>query len=42
MTKHGVVSLDGKAGSAAEMDLATKLANDVKGVKDVKNRMSVK
>lgn len=41
-TKHGVVTLDGKAGSAAEMDLATKLANDVKGVKDVKNRMSVK
>ncbi|MHB8120769.1 MAG: BON domain-containing protein [Desulfuromonadaceae bacterium] len=41
-TKRGVVTLDGTAGSAAESDLATKLAKDVKGVKDVKNRMSVK
>ena len=41
-TKRGVVTLDGTAGSAAESDLATKLAKDVKGVNDVKNRMSVK
>jgi osmotically-inducible protein OsmY len=38
-TKDGVVTLSGKAGNAAELDLATKLAKDVNGVKDVKNRM---
>lgn len=40
-TKDGVVTLHGKAGSTAEMDLAAKLANDVKGVKSVENRMIV-
>ena len=40
-TKEGVVTLGGKAGNAAEKDLATKLASDVNGVKDVKNRMTI-
>ncbi|HEX2769038.1 MAG TPA: BON domain-containing protein [Geobacteraceae bacterium] len=40
-TKSGVVTLYGKAGSAAELNLATKLANDVDGVKDVNNRMTI-
>jgi osmotically-inducible protein OsmY len=33
--------LGGKANSAAELNLATKLANDVNGVKGVKNRMAI-
>ena len=37
-TKRGVVTLYGKASNAAELDLATKLANDVNGVKGVKNQ----
>jgi hyperosmotically inducible periplasmic protein len=41
-TKNGVVTLSGKAGNAAEKDLATKLVNDVNGVKVVKNRMTIK
>jgi osmotically-inducible protein OsmY len=40
-TKRGVVRLSGKASNAAELDLATKLANDVNGVKVVKNRMTI-
>jgi len=40
-TKHGVVTLSGKAGNAAEKDLVTKLVNDVNGVKSVKNRMTI-
>ena len=40
-TKRGVVTLYGKARNTAELDLATKLANDVYGVKSVKNRMTV-
>ena len=40
-TKRGVVTLGGKAKNAAEKDLATKIANDVKGVKSVKNRMII-
>jgi len=40
-TKRGVVTLSGKAGNAAEKDLATKFANDVNGVKGVKNRMTI-
>jgi osmotically-inducible protein OsmY len=40
-TKKGVVTLSGKAGNTAELDLATKLANDVNGVKSVKNRMII-
>jgi hyperosmotically inducible protein len=40
-TKRGVVTLYGKAGDAAEMNLATKPANDIYGVKGVKNRMTI-
>jgi osmotically-inducible protein OsmY len=40
-TKDGVVTLSGKASNAAEINLATKLANDVNGVKDIKNRMII-
>ncbi len=40
-TKNGVVTLSGKAKNAAEKDLAAKLVNDVKGVKSVKNRMTI-
>ena len=40
-TKRGVVTLSGKASNTAELDLATKLANDVSGVKGVKNRMAI-
>ncbi len=40
-TKNGVVTLYGKTGNAAALDLATKLANDVKGVKGVNNRMVI-
>jgi osmotically-inducible protein OsmY len=41
-TQDGVVTLTGEAKSAAEANLATKLAADVNGVKEVKNQMSVK
>ena len=40
-TKRGVVTLSGKAKSAAEMDLAAKFANDVNGVKSVNNQMTI-
>ena len=40
-TKDGVVTLNGKGRNTAEIDLAAKLANDVKGVKSVVNRMIV-
>ncbi|MFH1146486.1 MAG: BON domain-containing protein [Pseudomonadota bacterium] len=40
-TKNGVVTLHGKAGNAAELDRATKLVNDVNGVKGVSNRMTI-
>jgi hyperosmotically inducible periplasmic protein len=40
-TKKGVVTLTGKAKNAAEKDLATKFANDVNGVKSVKNNMTI-
>jgi hyperosmotically inducible protein len=40
-TKKGVVTLGGKASNAAELNLATKLANDVNGVKGVKNLMTI-
>jgi osmotically-inducible protein OsmY len=40
-TNKGVVTLSGKASNAAEMNLATKLTNDVNGVKSVKNRMTI-
>jgi len=40
-TKHGVVTLSGKAKNSAEKDLAAKFANDVNGVKSVNNRMTI-
>ena len=40
-TNSGVVTLYGKARNEAEKDLATKLANDVNGVKGVNNRMTI-
>jgi osmotically-inducible protein OsmY len=40
-TNNGNVTLYGKAGNTAELDLATKLASDVNGVKSVKNRMTI-
>ncbi len=40
-TKHGVVTVSGKAANAAEKDLVTKLVNDVNGVKSVKNQMTI-
>ncbi|MFA4918492.1 MAG: BON domain-containing protein [Thermodesulfovibrionales bacterium] len=41
VTKYGVVTLNGKAGNAAEKNLVTKLVNDVTGVKSVKNKMTI-
>jgi hyperosmotically inducible periplasmic protein len=40
-TRKGMVTLSGKAKNAAEKDLATKYANDVNGVKNVKNKMII-
>lgn len=40
-TNNGNVTLYGKASNAAELALATKLADDVNGVKSVKNRMII-
>jgi osmotically-inducible protein OsmY len=40
-TKGGVVTLTGKAKNAAEKDLAARYANDVNGVKSVKNKMTI-
>ena len=40
-TKNGLVTLSGKAGNAAEKDLATKLASDVNGVNSVNNKMTL-
>jgi osmotically-inducible protein OsmY len=37
-----VVSLHGEARNVAEKDLVTKLAEDINGVKQVHNRMTVK
>jgi len=41
-TNNSVVTLSGKAKNTAEKDLVTKLVEDVKGVKSVKNQMTVK
>lgn len=41
VTKRGVVTLSGKAKNIAGLNLATKLANDVNGVKSVNNHMSI-
>jgi hyperosmotically inducible periplasmic protein len=40
-TKDGVVMLSGKAENSTEKDLTGKLVGDIKGVKDVKNEMTV-
>lgn len=40
-TKLGDVTLGGKAKNKAEVDLVSKLVNDVSGVKSVRNKMSV-
>ena len=40
-TNNGDVTLYGKASNAAELNLATKLANDVNGMNGVKNRMII-
>ncbi len=40
-TKHGMVTLSGKAKNVAEKDLVTKLVGDIKGVKSIKNRMTI-
>jgi osmotically-inducible protein OsmY len=40
-TNRGVVMVSGKAKNVAEKDLVAKLAGDIKGVKSVKNRMTV-
>lgn len=42
VTKDGVVTLHGEAKSAAERDLVTKLTEDIRGVNQVHNRMTVK
>lgn len=41
VTNDGIVTLYGKAGSAAEKDLVSKYASGINGVKDVWNRMTV-
>jgi osmotically-inducible protein OsmY len=40
-TKDGIVMLTGKAKNMAEKDLASKLAQDIRGVKDVRNEMTI-
>jgi len=40
-TENGVVTLRGTARNQAEIDLVTKLVEDINGVKDVKNEMKV-
>jgi osmotically-inducible protein OsmY len=40
-TQNGVVTLRGAAANAAEKALVTKLAEDIKGVKQVDNQMAV-
>ena len=39
--KEGVVTLKGEADSQAQKDLAGEYAKDIKGVKDVKNEMTI-
>lgn len=42
VTRDGVVTLRGEAKNRAERDLASKLALDIKGVKQIKNKMTVR
>jgi len=41
ITRNGAVTLRGAAANAAEKDLVTRLAEDVRGVKRVDNQMAV-
>jgi hyperosmotically inducible protein len=41
MTKRGMVTVGGKAKNTAEIDLVSKLVNDIKGVKNVENQMTL-
>jgi osmotically-inducible protein OsmY len=40
-TKNGVVTLSGKAKNADAKKMATKLAEDINGVKSVNNQMTI-
>ncbi len=40
-TKNGMVTLEGKAKNAAEKDLVTKYVQDVHGVKNVTNNITI-
>jgi osmotically-inducible protein OsmY len=40
-TKDGIVTVSGVAKNSAEKDLVGKLVNDIKGVKEVKNEMTI-
>jgi hyperosmotically inducible periplasmic protein len=40
-TENGTVTVKGVAKNSAEKDLVGKLVNDIKGVKDVKNDMTI-
>jgi len=40
-TNNGVVTLSGKAMNTAEIDLVTKIVDDITGVKSVKNNMTI-
>lgn len=40
-TRNGVVTLTGIAGNAAEKSLVTKMVNDIRGVTQVKNEMTI-
>ena len=42
VTRRGVVTLHGEAKNGAEKELVTKLAEDIKGVKHVNNKMTVR
>ena len=41
-TKNGIVTVSGVAKNSAEKDLVGKLVNDIKGVKGLKNEMTIK
>jgi hyperosmotically inducible protein len=41
VTKNGVVTLGGKAKNVAERDLVAKLAEDIDGVRSIRNRMTI-
>ena len=41
LTRNGAVTVKGEARNEAERELVTRLASDIKGVKEVRNRMTV-